>query len=152
MTDPRLRERRLEPLERLARARDAEVAGLDHLLDPARELLARVPRAVEPDRLGVEVDVRERVHRSVLARVAPLLAERRADEPLVAREPRLHAGHPPRVPRPLVIEAEQVEEPVREVAVQLLGDRPPLAAGAAGGGVDGDYHVAQKRPNPGRIR
>jgi hypothetical protein len=51
-----------------------------------------------------------------------------------------------------VIEAEQVEEPVREVAIQLFRDRPSLAAGAAGGGVDRDYHVAQKRPNAGRIR
>jgi len=80
------------------------------------------------------------------------LAERRRDESLAACELRFLAGHPPRVLRPLVIVAEQVEEPVREVAIQLFRDRPPLAAGAAGGGVDRDYHVAQKRPNPGRIR
>jgi hypothetical protein len=81
-----------------------------------------------------------------------LSAEGGGDEPLVPRELLLLASHPPRVLRLLVVEAEQVEEPVREVPVQLLRDRPPLAAGAARGGVDRDYHVAQKRPNPGWIR
>jgi hypothetical protein len=85
-------------------------------------------------------------------RLALPFAERRGDEPLAARELRLLAGHPPRVLRPLVIEPEQVEESVREVPLQLFRDRPPLAARAARRGIDGHYHVAQKRPNPGRIR
>jgi hypothetical protein len=58
----RLAQGGLQPLQRLRRARHPEVAGLDHLLDAPRQLLARVPGAVEPDRLRVEVDVREGIH------------------------------------------------------------------------------------------
>jgi hypothetical protein len=82
----------------------------------------------------------------------PVLAERDADEPLVARQLRLLLRHPARVLRSLVVEPEQVEEAVGEIALELPPDRPSLLAGAPGGGFDGHYHVAQKRPNPGRIR
>ncbi len=50
-----------------------------------------------------------------------------------------------------MVVAEQVEQPVCEVAVELRADRPPLLARPPGGGVERDYHVAQERPIPRRL-
>jgi hypothetical protein len=50
-----------------------------------------------------------------------------------------------------VIVAEQVQEPVREVPVQLEAHGPALGARASGRGVEGHYHVAQERPTPGGL-
>jgi hypothetical protein len=78
--------------------------------------------------------------------------ERRADEPLAARERRFLVRHPPRVRRRLVVVSEQVEDAVREVPLELLPGGPPLGAGPAGRRFERHYHVAQNRPNAGRIR
>jgi hypothetical protein len=40
---------------------------------------------------------------------------------------------------------------VREISVELRSDCPPLLARPAGGGIEGDYHVAQERPIPRRL-
>jgi hypothetical protein len=78
--------------------------------------------------------------------------ERRADEPFAPRERRFLFRHPPRVPRLLVIVPEQVEDPVREVTIELVPGGAPLGARAPDGRFERDYHVAQNRPNPGWIR
>jgi len=41
---------------------------------------------------------------------------------------------------------------VREVSIELRSDGPPLGPGASGGRIERDYHVAQERPIPRRIR
>jgi hypothetical protein len=51
-----------------------------------------------------------------------------------------------------VIVPEEVEDPVREVAVELLRQGPPLRPGTPDGGVQGDYHVAEERPRTRRLR
>jgi hypothetical protein len=51
-----------------------------------------------------------------------------------------------------MVVTEQMEEPVREVAIQLRTDGAPLGPGATGGGVERDYHVAQERPTTRRLR
>ncbi len=50
-----------------------------------------------------------------------------------------------------MVVAEQVKEPVCEVAIELRPDLPPLLARPPGGGVERDYHVAQERPIPRRL-
>jgi hypothetical protein len=50
-----------------------------------------------------------------------------------------------------VIVAEQVEEAVRQVPVELVGERPPLATGSTFGRVERHYHVPKVRPTSGRI-
>ncbi len=50
-----------------------------------------------------------------------------------------------------MIVAEQVQEPVGEIPVELRTDRPPLLARPASGGVQRDYHVAQEGPIPRRL-
>lgn len=50
-----------------------------------------------------------------------------------------------------MIVAEQVQEPMREIPVELRADRPPLLPRPASGGVERDYHVAQERPIPRRL-
>lgn len=51
-----------------------------------------------------------------------------------------------------MVVAEQVQEPVGEVAIELGSDRSPLRPRAPGRGVEGHYHVAEERPSARRFR
>jgi hypothetical protein len=78
--------------------------------------------------------------------------QRGAHQSLSADERRLLLRHLPGLPRPLVVVAEQVQQAVSEVAVELLAHAPPFGPGAPGGGIQGDYHVAQEGPRTRRFR
>jgi hypothetical protein len=51
-----------------------------------------------------------------------------------------------------VVEAEQVEDAVSQVPVQLARHRPAVRLRATGRRIERDYHVTEERPNAGRIR
>jgi hypothetical protein len=51
-----------------------------------------------------------------------------------------------------MVVAEQVQQAVREVPLELGGDGPALLARPPRGGVERHYHVAQERPIARRIR
>jgi hypothetical protein len=48
-----------------------------------------------------------------------------------------------------VVVAEEVQDPVREIAIQLGVERPALLARGAARGVEGDDHVAEERAGAG---
>ena len=58
-------------------------------------------------------------------------------------QPALQLGHPPGLPAAVVVVPEQVQEPVGQIEVQLLGERAPMGAGLPPRGLERHDDVAE---------